>query len=126
MDGASTIGPSTGCGNSTRPGVECVNISPMRSDAADLLNADWLTVRPNIDTALMLGLAHTQLVEGRHDEAFLTRYCVLDRRHMLCIAMRAARGYHVLLYRTTRLLRREDGRAATSGFDSTRPPDQGP
>jgi biotin/methionine sulfoxide reductase len=57
-------------------GVECVNISPMRSDAADLLDAEWLAVRPNTDTALMLGLAHTLLVEGRHDEAFLARYCV--------------------------------------------------
>ena len=57
-------------------GVECVNISPMRSDAADLLDAAWLAVRPNTDTVLMLGLAHTLLVEGRHDEAFLARYCV--------------------------------------------------
>src|SRR5712691_2228823 len=51
--------------------------------------------------------------------------CVLDRRHLICIAMRAARGYHVVLYRSTRLRRREDGRAATSGFDSTRPPGTG-
>lgn len=57
-------------------GVECVNISPMRSDAADLLEAEWLAIRPNTDTALMLALAHTLLVEGRHDEAFLERYCV--------------------------------------------------
>jgi hypothetical protein len=52
--------------------------------------------------------------------------CVLDRRHMICIAMRAARGYHVVLYRSTRLIRRENGRDATSGFDSTRPPGKGP
>ena len=39
--------------------------------------------------------------------------------------MRAARGYHVVLYRSTRLRRREDGRATTSGFDSTRPPGTG-
>ena len=45
---------------------------------------------------------------------------------MICIAMRAARRYHVVLYRATRLIRREDGRAATSGFDSTRPPGKGP
>src|SRR5262245_17764892 len=52
--------------------------------------------------------------------------CVLDRRHIICIAMRVARGYHVVLYRSTRLIRREDGQAATSGFDSTRPPGKGP
>ena len=52
--------------------------------------------------------------------------CVLDRRHMIYIAMRAARGYHVVLYRATRVRRREDGQAATSGFDSTRSPGTGP
>ncbi len=57
-------------------GVACVNISPMRSDAADVLGAEWLPIRPNTDTALMLGLAHTLVVENRHDAAFLERYCV--------------------------------------------------
>ncbi|MBI3326110.1 MAG: molybdopterin-dependent oxidoreductase, partial [Nitrospinae bacterium] len=57
-------------------GVTSVNISPIRSDAADLLEAEWLPIRPNADTALMLGLAHTLVVEGLHDEAFLERYCV--------------------------------------------------
>ena len=52
--------------------------------------------------------------------------CVLDRRHMIYIALRAARGYHVVLYRSTRLRRREDGPDATSGFDSTRPSGTGP
>ena len=32
--------------------------------------------RPNTDTALMLGLAHTLVAEGLHDRAFLARYCV--------------------------------------------------
>ena len=35
----------------------------------------WLAIRPNTDTALMLALAHTLLVEQRHDVAFLDRYC---------------------------------------------------
>jgi biotin/methionine sulfoxide reductase len=57
-------------------GVACVNISPMRSDAADLLGAEWLPIRPNTDTALMLGLAHTLVVENLYDAAFVQRYCV--------------------------------------------------
>ena len=57
-------------------GVEFVNISPLRSDAAHQLGATWLPIRPNTDTALMLGLAHTLVVERLHDEAFLARYCV--------------------------------------------------
>lgn len=57
-------------------GVEFINISPLRTDAADELNAEWIAPRPNSDTAIMMGLAHTLLAEGLHDEAFLKRYCV--------------------------------------------------
>jgi biotin/methionine sulfoxide reductase len=57
-------------------GVRFVNISPIRSDTADFLDAEWLPVIPNTDTALMLGVAHTILVNGWHDEDFLRRCCV--------------------------------------------------
>lgn len=57
-------------------GVEFVNISPSRADTSDDLGALWLPIRPNTDTALMLGLAHTLVAEGLHDEEFLARYCV--------------------------------------------------
>ncbi len=57
-------------------GVNFVNISPLRTDAAEALNAQWLSPRPGSDTAVMMGLAHTLLVEGLHDEAFLARYTV--------------------------------------------------
>ncbi|WP_431280685.1 molybdopterin-dependent oxidoreductase [Humitalea sp. 24SJ18S-53] len=56
-------------------GVEFVNISPIRGDAPPDLGAEWLAVRPNTDTALMLALCHTLLVEGLHDEVFLARCC---------------------------------------------------
>ena len=59
-----------------KQGVEFINISPLRTDAADELNAEWMAPRPNSDTALMMGLAHTLLVEGLHDAAFLEKYCV--------------------------------------------------
>ncbi|MEV8441658.1 molybdopterin-dependent oxidoreductase [Actinosynnema sp. NPDC051121] len=57
-------------------GVRFVNISPIRSDVADFLDAEWLPVTPNTDTAAMLGIAHTMLVNGWHDEDFLRRCCV--------------------------------------------------
>ena len=57
-------------------GVEFVNISPLRSDAERALNAEWLPARPGTDTALMMGLAHTLLVEGLCDRTFLDRYTV--------------------------------------------------
>jgi biotin/methionine sulfoxide reductase len=56
-------------------GIQFVNVSPSRNDMAEELGADWISIRPNTDTALMLGLAHTIVTEGRHDRAFLTRYC---------------------------------------------------
>ncbi len=56
-------------------GVDFVSISPLRGDAAAMLEAEWLAIRPNTDVALMLALIHTLVVEGLHDEAFLARYC---------------------------------------------------
>ena len=57
-------------------GIEFVNISPVRDDMSDLLEADWWAARPNSDVALMLGLSHTLVSEKRHDEDFLEQYCV--------------------------------------------------
>jgi biotin/methionine sulfoxide reductase len=57
-------------------GVAFVNISPLATDAADFLDAQWLAARPGTDTALMLGLAHTLVAEGLHDTAFLASHCV--------------------------------------------------
>ncbi|MFJ4621008.1 molybdopterin-dependent oxidoreductase [Streptomyces sp. NPDC088812] len=57
-------------------GVRFVNVSPIRSDTAGFLDAEWLPVIPNTDTALMLGIAHTMLVNDWHDQDFLDRCCV--------------------------------------------------
>jgi biotin/methionine sulfoxide reductase len=57
-----------------RAGIDFVNVSPYRDDMPDYLNADWLAPRPNTDTALMLGLAHTLVVEDLHDKAFLASH----------------------------------------------------
>jgi biotin/methionine sulfoxide reductase len=57
-------------------GIEFVNISPLRSDAMDEVDAHWLPARPSTDTAILLGLAHTLLVEELHDRDFLDRYSV--------------------------------------------------
>ena len=57
-------------------GVEFINISPLRTDAIDELDAEWIAPRPNSDTAIMMGLAHTLLTENLHDSVFLDRYCV--------------------------------------------------
>jgi len=56
-------------------GVNFVNLSPVRDDAAEFLNAEWMALRPNSDTALMLGLAHTLVVEELCDRSFLESHC---------------------------------------------------
>jgi biotin/methionine sulfoxide reductase len=57
-------------------GVEFHLIGPLCEDLPAEAQAVWHSIRPGTDVALMLGLAHTLMVEGRHDCAFLDRYCV--------------------------------------------------
>ncbi|HEU5111963.1 MAG TPA: molybdopterin-dependent oxidoreductase, partial [Acidimicrobiia bacterium] len=57
-------------------GVEFINLSPLGEDLIEAVEAEWIPVRPSTDTAVMLGLAHSLLVSGKHDEDFLQRYCV--------------------------------------------------
>jgi biotin/methionine sulfoxide reductase len=57
-------------------GVKFCNISPMRDDAAAFLEAEWIAPRPHSDTAIMLGLAHTLVIEELYDAEFLASHCV--------------------------------------------------
>ncbi len=56
-------------------GTEFVCIGPIRDDTAEEVAAEWHAIRPNTDLAVMLGLAHTLLVEDLHDTDFLARCC---------------------------------------------------
>ena len=56
-------------------GAEFHVISPLRDDLPPELGAAWHPIRPGTDVALMLGLAHTLVSEGRHDRGSLDRYC---------------------------------------------------
>lgn len=58
-------------------GVEITHIGPRRTDMPEeLRDAEWLPIKPNTDTALMLALAHELVVSDRVDLDFLTRCCV--------------------------------------------------
>lgn len=57
-------------------GVRFINISPLRSDATDFLKAEWIAPRPGSDTAIMIGLAHTLLIEQLYDAGFIEKYTV--------------------------------------------------
>ncbi|WP_156758870.1 molybdopterin-dependent oxidoreductase [Microbacterium karelineae] len=50
-------------------GARAINVNPIRDEAPT--GAEWQPIRPGTDVALLLGLAHTLLVEDRHDRAFL-------------------------------------------------------
>ena len=58
-------------------GVRFVIVSPVRDDVPPFLAAsgaaEWLPIRPNTDTAMMLGMAHEILANGLEDRAFLAR-----------------------------------------------------
>ena len=58
-----------------RRGARFVLASPLKDDLTDSLDGEWLPLRPNTDTALMLALAHTLAVEELADLDFLTRCC---------------------------------------------------
>ena len=54
-------------------GVKIIHVSPLKNDLPDWVNAEWWPIRPNTDTALMLGLAGEIVKAGRHDRDFLAR-----------------------------------------------------
>ena len=59
---------------SANSGIEFINVSPLKSDLINEVNGEWIAARPNTDTALMLGLAHTIYDEGLSDTNFLNKY----------------------------------------------------
>lgn len=56
-------------------GCRFINVSPVRDDLSDDLDAEWLAPRPGSDTAIMLALMHTLVVDDLVDQAFLDRWC---------------------------------------------------
>ncbi|MBP2549279.1 biotin/methionine sulfoxide reductase [Neorhizobium galegae] len=55
-------------------GCKFVLVSPLRSDLPDEAAASWISCVPGSDTALMMAIVHTLVIEGRHDRTFLERY----------------------------------------------------
>lgn len=73
--GAARHEASTALQRAVGNGARLINVSPVRDDAPRGVETEWLPLRPNSDTALMLALCHVLISEGRHDETFLARYC---------------------------------------------------
>lgn len=55
-------------------GMRIINISPQRSDMVGTPSAEWQSIRPGSDTALMLALSFELLTSGNHAPEFLDRY----------------------------------------------------
>lgn len=54
--------------------MRLVNVSPYRDDVEAAYPCEWLPIRPNTDTALLLALMQVLVSDGSHDKAFLDRY----------------------------------------------------
>ncbi|MGD8171737.1 trimethylamine-N-oxide reductase 2 [Vibrio sp. TRT 21S02] len=59
-----------------KSGKTIIAIDPMRSETIDFFGdkVEWIAPNPMTDVALMLGIAHSLVKKGKHDQAFLTKY----------------------------------------------------
>lgn len=55
-------------------GKKIICIDPIRSESCEYLNAEWIPINTATDVALMLGIAHTLVIQDKHDKAFLKKY----------------------------------------------------
>lgn len=59
-----------------KSGKPVIAIDPIRSETIDFFgdNATWIAPNMGTDVALMLGIAHTLMTQGKHDKVFLEKY----------------------------------------------------
>ncbi|MFV0321625.1 MAG: trimethylamine-N-oxide reductase TorA [Alphaproteobacteria bacterium] len=55
-------------------GKEIISIDPINTKSAKHLGAEWVSIRPQTDVAMMLGMAHTLVDENLVDEDFIAEY----------------------------------------------------
>jgi len=59
-----------------RAGVRFINVSPVRDNLITGGPVEWIPIRPNTDTAMMLALAYAVERDPRFDRSFVDRYAV--------------------------------------------------
>ncbi|YCO02329.1 molybdopterin guanine dinucleotide-containing S/N-oxide reductase [Vibrio sp. VNB-15] len=59
-----------------KSGKTVIAIDPMRSETIEFFgdNAEWIAPHPMTDVAMMMGIAHTLVKQGKHDKEFLAKY----------------------------------------------------
>ncbi|QLB14710.1 trimethylamine N-oxide reductase I catalytic subunit [Mannheimia granulomatis] len=55
-------------------GKRVICIDPVKSETCQFLGAEWIPTNTATDVALMMGIAHTLVTQGKHDQAFLKKY----------------------------------------------------
>jgi anaerobic dimethyl sulfoxide reductase subunit A len=58
------------------PDLQFIVVDPHYTDTAIALEADWVSVRPGTDPALVAGMSHYLLTEGLLDEEWISEHCV--------------------------------------------------
>jgi biotin/methionine sulfoxide reductase len=87
--------------------VRCVNVSPFKGDVEERFPTEWLAIRPNTDTALLLALAQAVVAADKHDRVFLDRYTA-----------GAGRFLDYLAGRTDGILKSPEWAATITGIDA--------
>ncbi len=57
-------------------GVPVVSFNPVREDFDEFIGTEWKPLRPNTDTALILGFAHVLYNENLYNQDFIDKYTV--------------------------------------------------
>ncbi|QFT33205.1 Dimethyl sulfoxide/trimethylamine N-oxide reductase precursor [Labrenzia sp. THAF82] len=57
-------------------GVDFISINPQRTTTDEWLDAEWIKIVPNTDTALFLAMSYHVFDNGSYDQAFLDTYTV--------------------------------------------------
>ncbi|WP_045465799.1 molybdopterin guanine dinucleotide-containing S/N-oxide reductase [Vibrio hyugaensis] len=59
-----------------KSGKTVIAIDPMRSETIEFFgdNAQWIAPHPMTDVAMLMGIAHTLVEQGKHDKAFIEKY----------------------------------------------------
>ncbi|MEZ9763335.1 molybdopterin guanine dinucleotide-containing S/N-oxide reductase [Vibrio splendidus] len=59
-----------------KSGKTVIAIDPMRSETIEFFgdNAEWIAPHPMTDVAMLMGIAHTLVIKGKHDRTFIDKY----------------------------------------------------
>lgn len=54
--------------------IKFISIDPQYTQTAEILDAQWIKIRPNTDVALMLGIMNYLYKSGKYDKKFIEKY----------------------------------------------------